>query len=783
MISQLKEFFTLKNLLGNSIIPLLAFLTLGYIQRNVYDWTKLNNAGYERSIEIGGYLIINFLLYSVSRPLFWLRPQLKVKVYKEGSSQEQPETSHVFDFAHRKPGADINKTMADINIELEFVPNFLIRRRVQKKRHQDLGIKLLWSPDNLFSCESRHAGDKIFSKVLDNGIYLFPFGKMEYSNFSLYSFRFALGTTEVVERLKLKPRHLNWKSRLLFGLISETEFLFDVRNSEPRITSPATEERASSPQSAGASTEDGSSPLTVPAPSTGRHRRVPGLASFGAAWPRLSEHKVLSSAVTTVLFIALLFSLYYLRGGEPAVKRINSLAVLPFTYEKANAAGIDESEYLPRGIPGSIIEGLSKVQAFKIARLNSVIRYNGTADPQRVGQELNVRAVMVGKIVQMGGHHYQVITDLWDTQSRNRIGGETIDYTSSDLHIIPAKIAQEIIEKLQLGLTPDEQKEVNETFTNNAEAFMLYLKGRTFWDKRGEDNLKKASEYFKQAIDKDQDYALAYAGLADCNILLGYYSYLKPKDSFPLAEEAAQHAIKLDPDLAEAHTSLAYVTGFYKWDWGGADAEFNKAIKLDPNYATAHHWYALFLARRGQPQAHDQINTALDLDQNSLIINRSLGLLYYYEGKYSDAIQQFQKTIDIDPNYSQAYVLQGRAYALSGNIDEAINSITKAQSIAPEDPSILPYLGWAYALSGNVREAKKIRDQLRQIEDRSYISPFDEAVLYVGLKDYREAFKLLDKAYDEQSDKLVSLKVDPIFNDLRTNANYAKLLRGMNLEP
>jgi len=241
MISQLKEFFKLKNLLGSSIIPLLAFLTLGYIQRNVYDWTQLKNRGYERGIEIGGFLLVYFILYVLAIPFLWIRPQLTAKLYKEGSAQAQPETSQVFDLSDRQ-------RIADVTIELEFTPTFLIRKCIERMNKKELGIKLTWLPRNLFACNSRLKGDKDFCEIRDNGILLFPFEKIDIDNpkgsFIKYSFRFALGTTEVVQQTTLCPKHLNWKSRLLFGLSSSSEFLFEIKDSRAKDVDTADEANA-----------------------------------------------------------------------------------------------------------------------------------------------------------------------------------------------------------------------------------------------------------------------------------------------------------------------------------------------------------------------------------------------------------------------------------------------------------------------------------------------------------------------------------------------------------
>jgi hypothetical protein len=240
MLSQLKEFFKPQNLFGSVIIPLLAFLVLGYIQRHYQDWwSKVHNSGYERVVEIGGYLLIYILLYVMIAPIFWLRPQLKAKIYKEGSSQLQPETSQIFDLAHRELAS------VAVNIEFEFTSKYISRKLIQRMNRtskEKVGVKLQWNPSKLFECRCRYPGDAGFCTILDNGVYLFPFAKMDLEDSApnaQYLFRFFLGTVEMRQRAKLKAKHLNWKSRLLFGLSCETEFLFEIKDTRPQSFPPS----------------------------------------------------------------------------------------------------------------------------------------------------------------------------------------------------------------------------------------------------------------------------------------------------------------------------------------------------------------------------------------------------------------------------------------------------------------------------------------------------------------------------------------------------------------
>jgi len=320
-------------------------------------------------------------------------------------------------------------------------------------------------------------------------------------------------------------------------------------------------------------------------------------------------------------------------------------------------------------------------------------------------------------------------------------------------------------------------------YTENLEAYNLYLKGRYYWNMRTGKNLKKSIEYFKQAIEKDPTYALAYGGIADCYNLLGYYNYLSPQEAYSRAKAAAGKALELDDTLAEAHSSLAFVKEFYDWDWLGAEREYKRAIALHPSYATAHQWYSGYLSAMGRhKESIVEAKRARELDPLSLFTSTTLGWVFYYARQYDQAIDEFQKTLDMEPNFVAAHYYLGGAYLQKKMYNKAI---AEAQIVidlsAARDPAILPLLGIAYSMSGKRNEAKNVLDELLELSKQRYVSPFLIAWIYSGLGKKDQAFEWLDEAYEEHNSSLIFLKVDPMLDSLRSDPRFTVLLNKMDL--
>jgi tetratricopeptide (TPR) repeat protein len=372
-----------------------------------------------------------------------------------------------------------------------------------------------------------------------------------------------------------------------------------------------------------------------------------------------------------------------------------------------------------------------------------------------------------------------------DVEKGSQLCGGQYSRKLADIFSIQEEISREISEKLRLRLTGEEQKRLTRRYTQNAEAYQAYLKGRYHWNKRTEEAFKKSLEYFQQAIENDPSYALAYAGLADSFNLLGLYVYhgLPPGEAYPRAKAAAVQALEIDDTLAEAHTSLAWAKFRFDWDWPGAEREFRRAIALNPRYPTAHHWYTYYLACVGRfDQARAAIQRAQELDPLSLIIDATVGQEFYYAREYDRAIGQLRKTLEIDSNFAHAHRLLGEAYSKKGMFEEAIAEMQRALKLsAGSDVYYLAQLGNAYAVSGKRGEALRILDNLMQLSQQTYVSPADFAIVYIGLGEKDQVFTWIERAYEERSTFLTELLVEPMFDSLRSDPHFQELLRRMKL--
>jgi TolB-like protein/Tfp pilus assembly protein PilF len=470
-----------------------------------------------------------------------------------------------------------------------------------------------------------------------------------------------------------------------------------------------------------------------------------------------------------------------LRPGLPtrsgrARKAIDSLAVLPL----ANASADPDAEYLSDGITETLINNLSQLPKLRVIPRSMVFRYKGReVDPQTVGRELNVRAVLTGRVVQRGDT-LNIQAELVDVVAESQLWGGQFQRKVSDIFAVQEEIAKEISEKLRLQLTGEEQKRLVKRHTVDAEAYQLYLKGRYHWSKRTEEGVKKGLEYFQLAIAKDPGYALAYAGLADSYNMLGVYVG-PPKEAFPRAKAAATKALQIDDTLTEAHTSLAVIKLHYEWVWLEAERAFKRALELNPTYAGAHDWYAEYLAAMGRTEeALGEVKRAQELDPLSLIINTDVGWHYYFQRRYDWAIEQLQKTLEMDPNFPPAHLFLGQVYVQLSRLEDANREFQKAISASGASPRYLAGLGYGYAQSGNTREAQNVLEDLRELSKRRYVSSFDIAAIYVGLGDKDQAFEWLQKAYEERSIFLIFLKVDPRLDPLRSDPRFQDLLRRMS---
>jgi serine/threonine protein kinase/Tfp pilus assembly protein PilF len=459
-------------------------------------------------------------------------------------------------------------------------------------------------------------------------------------------------------------------------------------------------------------------------------------------------------------------------------KIINSLAVLPFV----NASNNSEHEYLSDGITGSLINTLATLPKLRVIAQSTVFRYKGREiDPQAIGLELNVRAVLTGRMMQSGGS-LRIGIELVDVATGSQLWGAQYTRKPGDIFAIQDEISNEISGKLRLQLTRTEKKRLTKHHTENAEAYRLYLQGRHYWNRWTEEGFYKAIEYFQQAVETDPRYALAYAGLADSYVLLGWNSYLPPKEAFPKGKVAAMTALRLDPDLAEAHTSLAALLWLHDWQWEEAQAEFKHSLELGPTYATANHWYAEYAMTMGRhEEAMARMRNGHELDPLSLIINVAVGWAFYYARRYDEAIKQLRRTVELDPNYPVTYWILGLSLRETGCYELAITEGEKGVKLSGGSPLMSSALAHTLGTAGRTREAFQILDDLTKLAKQKYVAPYFFAGIHIGLGETDRAIEYLEKSYEEHSHWLIYLHIDPSMDGLRDNLRFQDLLRRVGL--
>ncbi|HEV8412079.1 MAG TPA: protein kinase [Bryobacteraceae bacterium] len=455
-------------------------------------------------------------------------------------------------------------------------------------------------------------------------------------------------------------------------------------------------------------------------------------------------------------------------------KILDSLAVLPFS----NASGDPEHEYLSDGITGSLINILAKIPKLRVIAQSTVFRYKGRdIDPQAIGRELNVRAVLTGRMMQSGGS-LRIGTELVDVATGSQLWGAQYDRKPGDIFVIQDEISGEISGKLRPQLTRAEKKQLTRRHTENAEAYRLYLEGRHHWNRWTEEGFYKAIEYFQQAIEKDPGYALAYTGVADSYVLLGWNSYLPPKDAFPKGKTAAMTALRLDPDLAEAHTPFAALLWLHEWHWSEAETEFKRSLELSPTYPTANHWYAEYAMTMGaHGEALARIRNGQELDPLSLIINVAVGWAYYHARRYDEAIEQLLRTVELDPNYPVTYWILGLLHRKIGRYELAITNGEKGVNLSGGSPLMRAALAHTYAAAGRIKDAVQMLDGLTKLAEQTYVAPYFFAGIHIGLGEPGRALDYLEKAYAEHSHWLIYLHIDPSMDDLRDHSRFLDLMQ------
>jgi TolB-like protein/Flp pilus assembly protein TadD len=458
------------------------------------------------------------------------------------------------------------------------------------------------------------------------------------------------------------------------------------------------------------------------------------------------------------------------KSSEEAELPAKSIAVLPFE----NLSGNPENAYFTDGIQEEILTRLAKVADLKVISRTSTARYKSSPDNLRqIAKQLGVANILEGT-VQKAADQVRVNVQLIKAETDAHLWAETYDRKLTDIFGVESDIAKTIADTLQAKLTGSEKNAITAQPTENTEAHEFYLKGRYFWNKRTGPDLRKAIDYFKQAIDKDPKYALAYAGLADSYTLLSAYGAGSPQESFPSAKTAAQKAIELDDTLAEAHTSLGQILLFYDLDLAGSTKEFERAIALNPNYATAHHWYGSGppLAVGEFDRAIAELRRAQQLDPLSLIINADLGFGLIVARRYDEAIAQLRKTIEMDPRFYYAHWNLGVALELKGELREALAEYKKAAEL-DDDPIVLGLIAHVHAKLGERDQAVKLLAQLQQLAAHRYVPFGTFAGVYMALGEKDKAIDYLERAYRDHA--LSGIKVDPMLDPLRGDPRFEAL--------
>src|SRR6201991_3550225 len=482
--------------------------------------------------------------------------------------------------------------------------------------------------------------------------------------------------------------------------------------------------------------------------------------------------------IVAAAVIVTLASGAYVYFGRHNRRTIKSIAVMPFV----TASGNSEVEYLSDGMTESLINSLSRLPNVSVKSLSSVVRYKGRAvEPQQVGSELSVEAILNGRVVQRGDQ-LTLSLEFVDAGTGNQIWGEQYNRKLSDLLLVQEEVATRISEQLRIKLSGEAQKQLTRRYTDDTEAYQAYLKGRFYSAKATENGLKKSIEYFNQAIEMDPNYALAWAGLAN-----GYWEdsdiHVAPQDVMPKAKQAAQRALALDYGLAQAHNGVAITLTAYDWDWSNAEQEFNRAIELNPDYPTAHAQYGWYLAIMGRsPEAIAELKQAIQLDPLSSQSHLFLGLALYLARRYDEAGTEMRSTLELEPSKWIVRTFLSWVLVRQGKFSEAIAELNTARQI-DDNHYVVGALGQAYALSGKKNEALACIAQLKEWSKQRYVSPHSIAMIYAGLGDKDPAFEWLEKAIAARSEHLGWLKVDPRMDPLRSDPRFASLEQRVGVTP
>jgi TolB-like protein/Tfp pilus assembly protein PilF len=479
-------------------------------------------------------------------------------------------------------------------------------------------------------------------------------------------------------------------------------------------------------------------------------------------------------AVSVAAIISIAGYLYFARKAQ---KTIESIAVMPFVNESGN----QDVEYLSDGMTETLISSLSQIPNLSVKARSTVFFYKGKeTTPKKIGDELGVQAVLLGRVAQRGDD-LRLNLELVNAQTQDIMWTDTYNRKQSELVSLQSEIARAVSSKLKSKLSGAEVANLEKKYTLNTEAYQLYLKGKFYWNKRTGTALKQAADFYQQAIEKDPNYALAYSGLAETYVLFSSYDVAPADDSMPQAKAAAQRALAIDDSLAEAHTALGFYLSNYEWDRKGSEREYRRAIELKPNYATAHHWLGADLSNLKRfDESIAEISRAAELDPLSPIIGTNLGDMLVLARRYDEAIAQFKRVLLRNPNFEYGHMALSRAYGSKGMYPEAIAEAQRSIELNPVS-STKGYLGLWLAKTGKRDEALKLLSELKEEAKQNYVQGDTIALIYLGLGDKAEALNWLEKHMLSRAETANAYGVFPQLDELRSEPRFKAMLKRMNL--
>jgi TolB-like protein/Flp pilus assembly protein TadD len=488
----------------------------------------------------------------------------------------------------------------------------------------------------------------------------------------------------------------------------------------------------------------------------------------------IEQRRGLAASVAVLLLAAIGFGYWIYNGRVSRLAPIESIAVMPFV----NASGNNDVEYLSDGMTESLINSLSQLPKLSVKARSSVFRYKGKeVEPQQVAAQLSVQAILNGRFV-LRGDDLTLYLSLVDARNGNQLWGEQYDRKLADLLSLQREIARDVSQKLRARLSGSDEQKVAKIYTANKEAYELYLKGRYHLHKLTPPEIKEGISYFQQAIQIDPSYALAYAGLADAYRTSGLVGDMAPTEFFPKAKAAAQNAIAIDDTLAEAHAELGFTIFWYDWDWNASENQLKRALELDPNSPDAHLFYAHLLSNTGRhSEGLAEVERARALDPLDFRIRGLEAQFLVHAGKPDEALTLLHKISELIPNDWFSHMFASSAYIEKGMFAEAVVEARKARELNSFNSQPAAQLSYALAKSGKQAEARGVLEELLKLSTQRYVSPGNIALAYNGLGERDKTFTWLERGFEQRDAKMVFLKVEPKWNNLRDDPRFQDLLR------